>query len=68
MRLRRSFKAFIASLAVVVALFVAAVPANAKSGNGRGSQKIGTTATTSTMNLDCASLGFEYGCYVIWLT
>jgi len=32
----RSLKALFASLAVVIALFVAAVPANAKSGSGNG--------------------------------
>jgi hypothetical protein len=32
----RSLKALVASLAVVIALFVAAVPANAKPGGGQG--------------------------------
>jgi len=35
----RSLKAFVASVVVVLALLVAAAPAFARPGNGRGSQK-----------------------------
>ena len=50
----RSVKALVASLAVVIALGVAAVPANAKPGNGRGGKQ------TSNVVYWCDSSGCYY--------
>jgi hypothetical protein len=57
----RSLKAFAASLAVVVALFVAAVPASAKPGNGRG----GSKGSTPPPTYDWCPPG--YTCFVVGL-
>ena len=43
----RSLKAFVASLAVVIALFVAAVPANARPGNGHSRGGSGGSGSTT---------------------
>ena len=53
----RSMKAFVASLAVVIALLVAAVPASAKPGNGNGR---GGKQTTSSYVYWCDSSGCYY--------
>jgi hypothetical protein len=50
----RSLKALVASFAVVIALAVAAVPASAKPGNGRGGKQ------TSNVVYWCDSSGCYY--------
>jgi hypothetical protein len=54
----RTLKAFVASLAVVVALMVAAVPASARPGNGNG--RGGRQTTTSNYGYWCDANGCYY--------
>jgi len=63
----RSLKAFVASVAVVIALFVAAVPAYAKPGNGNGH---GSHQGSGTSLADQCVIDFGPGatCFVVPLT
>jgi hypothetical protein len=61
----RSLKAFVASLAVVIALLVAAVPANAKPGNGQGGGG-GKGGSVSPPTYDWCPAG--YYCVVFYLS
>jgi hypothetical protein len=54
----RSLKAFVASLAIVVALLVAAVPASAKPGNGNG--RHGSNNSSTGYTYWCDSTGCYY--------
>ena len=61
----RSLKAFVASIAVVIALFVAAVPAYARPGNGNGHK----SSSDSGLSDLCTQLyGPGATCIVIPLT
>jgi len=64
----RSLKAFVASVAVVIALFVAAVPAYAKPGNGSGRGSHQGSTNSGLTDLCAQDFGPGATCFVIPLT